>query len=668
MSENEDKKPTEPLDPKYENGPIEDRGCTDIICCILFLLSLVALIAIAAYGIKNGNPAYLVSPFDTSGQACGYNESVKDYPYIYFLLPAPGYFNSTVCVSECPTSASHIIKCNPTLDYSIVFNNAKLQLKDKTLQTIVCNQTMNLNGSFSDLSFWSTLTNTVTSLKDSKLPIPIDTYDTFPFLKRICMPNISFLESLNLSVSFGNSSSTQLLQTWIGDVSNSWKVFLIALGCAFIVGFIYLIFMRFCAGVLTWFAIIAFFAGIYYLGYIVNDQAKYISTTTQYELDIKNNQTSSDTVKTYKTYLYGSYAIWGVDGLCILLVLCIYNRIALAIAIVKTAAHFIASCPLSLMVPPIIAILFFATWALFIAGFVFIVSVGDIKQNSQGYCWASVEWNTNVRYALCYFIFGALWKTCFIDALGEFIIAGACSIWYWSIGSEAGAHNPIRRALSWAFFKHLGSLAFGSLILAIVKFIRLVFEYINRQMKQAGGDDNQVMKYIINCTRCFLACLERFISFLNRNAYIQIAITGQNFCSSAKDAVKLLLCNPVRTAILNGLGGILLWVGELLIIASTTVICYACLTKVPAISDGISSAVFPLIICLVISGAIGSLFMSVYGMACDTILLSFLMDEEYAKAKGTQPSHTPPNLQDFIDKVPIPAAKGDSAKVSPQQE
>ena len=52
---------------------------------------------------------------------------------------------------------------------------------------------------------------------------------------------------------------------------------------------------------------------------------------------------------------------------------------------------------------------------------------------------------------------------------------------------------------------------------------------------------------IICCFKCCLWCLEKFIKFLNRNAYIMIAIYGKNFCVSAKNAFMLLMRNVLRS-------------------------------------------------------------------------------------------------------------------------
>jgi len=93
----------EPSDPTLENGPIEDRECRDILCCLLFIASCVALVAIAIVGWSNGHPARLAYPYDPDGRACGSSAGVQNAPYIYLAVPFLNYLNHSTCVSSCPT-------------------------------------------------------------------------------------------------------------------------------------------------------------------------------------------------------------------------------------------------------------------------------------------------------------------------------------------------------------------------------------------------------------------------------------------------------------------------------------------------------------------------------------------------------------------------------------
>lgn len=55
---------------------------------------------------------------------------------------------------------------------------------------------------------------------------------------------------------------------------------------------------------------------------------------------------------------------------------------------------------------------------------------------------------------------------------------------------------------------------------------------------------------------CCVSCFERFVKFINTNAFTLVAMTSKNFCSAAEEAFFLMLRNPARFAIAGGIGGI----------------------------------------------------------------------------------------------------------------
>ena len=42
------------LDEELENGPLENRGCRDLICCLAFLAALIAMFVIANLRLLQG--------------------------------------------------------------------------------------------------------------------------------------------------------------------------------------------------------------------------------------------------------------------------------------------------------------------------------------------------------------------------------------------------------------------------------------------------------------------------------------------------------------------------------------------------------------------------------------------------------------------------------------
>jgi choline transporter-like protein 2/4/5 len=62
--------------------------------------------------------------------------------------------------------------------------------------------------------------------------------------------------------------------------------------------------------------------------------------------------------------------------------------------------------------------------------------------------------------------------------------------------------------------------------------------------------DSRIVKALTCIGECCLSCLERFLNFINKNAYIQTALEGTSFCRAAMNAFSLLLRNCLRVGAL----------------------------------------------------------------------------------------------------------------------
>ena len=102
--------------------------------------------------------------------------------------------------------------------------------------------------------------------------------------------------------------------------------------------------------------------------------------------------------------------------------------------------------------------------------FVYVYSIGDIQKSENG-PFGSVKWEPNTRKMLWFWLFAGLWTNAFIMAINQFILASTAAIWYFSPDKNQ-VHRPVSRSIYRAIRYHLGSLAFGSLLLAIVKIKR----------------------------------------------------------------------------------------------------------------------------------------------------------------------------------------------------
>ena len=91
------------------------------------------------------------------------------------------------------------------------------------------------------------------------------------------------------------------------------------------------------------------------------------------------------------------------------------------------------------------------------------------------------------------------------------------------------------------------------------------------------------MEYVLKCITCVLACVECIVKFINTQAYIQIALKGRNFCYAAKDGFELVWSNPLRYAIVGGIGTIIMFLGKLIISALTAFLFYLFITYVSSV-------------------------------------------------------------------------------------
>jgi hypothetical protein len=107
-------------------------------------------------------------------------------------------------------------------------------------------------------------------------------------------------------------------------------------------------------------------------------------------------------------------------------------------------------------------------------------SMGDVEESFMLYG-RSFVLNKNVQRLFIYMVFGLLWITAFIAAVSQMTVAFVVAHWFFSPRDADGRHltvaGPIRKALAVTFKYHLGFLAFGFLLLAIVWFIRVMIEY-----------------------------------------------------------------------------------------------------------------------------------------------------------------------------------------------
>jgi solute carrier family 44 (choline transporter-like protein), member 2/4/5 len=262
----------------------------------------------------------------------------------------------------------------------------------------------------------------------------------------------------------------------------------------------------------------------------------------------------------------------------------------------------------------------------------------------------SVEFlNDNQWLPQLYVAFMFFWFSAFVVGLSQMTLAGTFGIWYWSRFSNANKNRknnlpflPIFRSFFRAIFYHFGSIAFGSLLIAIIKLIRLILSYIDKKVKEAGPN-NKCAKFLSTCCLCCFWCLEKFIKFINHNAYIVTGVYGYNFCKAAATAFKIIVSNCLRVAVVDRLTNFLLFLTKLAITAGITVLSFYFFTKripiesLTAFSPDLHYYFLPIFVIAIGTFIIAKVFFDVFALCVDTLLLSCLIDAEVNDGTSEKP-------------------------------
>ncbi|KAG9488472.1 hypothetical protein GDO78_004818 [Eleutherodactylus coqui] len=470
------------------------------------------------------------------------------------------------------------------------------------------------------------------------------------------------------------------------DYTVSWYWIIIGLVIAMLISLIFVVLLRFLAGIMIWVMIVLLIA---VMGYgIFHCYMEYARLKGTAGSDVKLTEIGFQSdVRVYlhlrQTWLAFMIILCIMEVVIILLLIFLRKRILIAIALIKEASRAVGQVMCSLVFPLftfLLLCLCIAYWAI-TAVFLSTSNEAVYKVFNETVCdYAGKTCDpetfnvTNVTRlcpdATCQFAFYGgetyyhkylivfqvynffmfLWLANFAIALGQVTLAGAFASYYWAFKKPDDMPAfPIFSSLGRALRYHTGSLAFGSLILAIVQLIRVMLEYLDHKLK---GADNTFARFLLCCLKCCFWCLEKFIKFLNRNAYIMIAIYGTNFCTSARNAFFLLMRNIIRVAVLDKVTDFLLFLGKLLVVGCVGILAFFFFTqRIRIIQDTAPTLNYywvPILTVVIGSYLIAHGFFSVYGMCVDTLFLCFCEDLERNDGSLERPYYMSPELSHIL--------------------
>ncbi|XP_004390821.1 choline transporter-like protein 4 isoform X2 [Trichechus manatus latirostris] len=675
-------------DPSFR-GPIKNRGCTDVICCVLFLIFILGYIVVGIVAWVYGDPRQVLYPRNSTGAYCGLGEN-KDKPYLL-------YFNIFSCIqnTNLMTAVTNDLQC-PTPQVCV----SSCPESSWTMQVIQVPQTVEevfyaLNRNFclpgvpGNMSVLESLQQEL--CPSFLLPSSPALGRCFPWSNNTPpdLPGITSNISQAISGLLDTLNARDISVKIFEDFAQSWYWILGALAVALVLSLLFILLLRLVAGPLVLVLILGVLGvlayGIYHCWEeyrVLRDKGASIT-----QLYFTNLSAYS---RVQETWLAALIVLAVLEGILLLMLIFLRQRIRIAIALLKEASKAVGQMlstmfyPLVTFILLLICIAYWAMTALYLATsgqpqYVLwapnasLPGCEEVSLNKscdpmarqvnsscpglmcifQGYSSTGLAQRTLFNLQI-YGVLGLFWTLNWVLALGQCVLAGAFASFYWAFNKPRDIPTfPLGAAFIRTLHYHTGSLAFGALILTLVQMARVVLEYIDHKLR---GVQNPVARCIMCCFKCCLWCLEKFIKFLNRNAYIMIAVYGKNFCISAKNAFMLLMRNILRVIVLDKVTDLLLFFGKLLVVGGVGVLSFFFFSgRIQGLGKDFENPhlnYYWLPIMTSILGAyfIASGFFSVFSMCVDTLFLCFLEDLERNDGSLDRPYYMSKGLLQILGK------------------
>ncbi|KAJ3217483.1 putative choline transporter, neither null mutation nor overexpression affects choline transport [Dinochytrium kinnereticum] len=144
---------------------------------------------------------------------------------------------------------------------------------------------------------------------------------------------------------------------------------------------------------------------------------------------------------------------------------------------------------------------------------------------------------------LAYLSLSWLWISQVISNVVHVTLAGVFATYHLTgVADEDGKvtvaiRRPVTAAAKRALGPSFGSIAFGSLILALLSWVSGL---LRKAQEDGVGSGNTFVTLLFCCFRCIFTIFHDLIQFLNKYAFTYVAIYGEDYCTSAKATFSLM--------------------------------------------------------------------------------------------------------------------------------
>ncbi|KAF2662354.1 DUF580-domain-containing protein [Lophiostoma macrostomum CBS 122681] len=225
---------------------------------------------------------------------------------------------------------------------------------------------------------------------------------------------------------------------------------------------------------------------------------------------------------------------------------------------------------------------------------------------------------------LVFVTFAMYWISEWLKNTIHVTISGVYGSWYFCPNNfpKRATRGALKRSLTYSF----GSISLGSLIVAIIQFLRQI---CSAAQQSAAQDGNIVGTIIFCCLQCLIGVLNWAVEFLNRYAFSHIALYGKSYVEAAKDTWKMIKDRGIDALVNECLIGPVLSMGATFIAYACALLAYLYLifTDPAYNSDG---AYTPVVVAFafLVGLQVCQIFTTPLGSGVDTIFVAMAWDPE----------------------------------------
>lgn len=318
----------------------------------------------------------------------------------------------------------------------------------------------------------------------------------------------------------------------------------------------------------------------------------------------------------------------------------------MAIDVIDASADFLAGTKRILLVPGLFFLFQIITVVIWIAAMMCVASMNEITVDESIPQGKNLEWEKKPTYMALYMLFGVLWICAFFEYTSTFIVMVSAATYYFNSDAGHEGSAEVGTGFSWAFNYHAGSIAIGAFVIALIRFIRIVFVYLAQQAEKASGD-NQAVKLLVKVASCILACIEKICDYINESAYAYMAVSGDNFCMSAWNGFLLNIKHILKFSFANLIAKVFILLGKVAITAGNMVSLYYIMLWRG--DDGeVSSFLGPMVLIGAVTFMTASIFLGLFDTAVMALMTCLAIDMDM---NDGAPKFGPPTFHDSVGKI-----------------